>query len=410
MSLPATCSICHIGQSPRVKASRSGYVGAPNAKAIVLHSITNISASAYEDLLSTPLPPFENSIYPGSVHFIVTNTSSIQLAELGDTTYGLDYFDNPTWPGLAALLPVTDVNGPFIHIGLFGEQLSNPLVRLLCCIALDLGINLPIIASSDLQADRPELIIDPTLAAEVSVCVDAGGIDPNPPNIYELEDRVIALEACCISNTAAIAVLDARVDLLEASDIAQNLRLDALEASVASLEATVAILPSLISTIQILQDAIINIQNTCCPEPPTSTCWQYQLLPGDEMVLTPMQGEWLNLPTKIEDTNPPIVLTGPLWRAILPECGTNWQIEATVRFRLTGWCIGKKAQLYIVACGNQYLIAEQTIASTGPQSITLNGNYLLPGTPQCNDVHLVVRSTDADPKVIEFANIRGCCI
>lgn len=410
MSLPATCSVCHIGESCRIKNGRTGYVGAPNAKAIVLHPITTISADAYEDLLSTPVPPYDSSTLPKSVHFIVTDTSAIQLAELSDTTFGLDYFLNPTWPDLAPLLPVTDVNGPFIHVALFGPQLSNSLVTLLCCINVTLGYNLPIISSHDLQSDRPELVIDPTLIAEVDVCVEAGGIDPNPPNIYNLEERVIALEACCVANTTAVAAHEIRLDNLEAYDLTVETRLDALETRTTALEGIVAIIPSLQSQIEILQNLIINIQNNCCPEPPTSTCWQYQLLPGDEMVITPNQAVWLNLPTEIEDTDPPIVLTGPLWRAILPACGTNWQIDATVRFSLTGWCIGKKAQLYLVACGNTYLIAETTIASTGPQSITLNGNFLLPGTPQCSDVHLEVRSTDADPKVVEFANIRGCCV
>lgn len=409
MSLPFPCSISHtdvVGEC-RIENGRAGYNGSPTPKAIVLHPMQGISPEAYEDLIRSPLPKFiAGSTYPKSVHFIVTDNYAIQFAEIADTTFGIDYFLNPTWPGLNPLLPVTDVNGPFIHVALFtSELLTSSLINLLCCINVSLNTNLPIIASSDLQSDRQQLIIDPSLISQVDTCVENGGIDPDPPNIFDLEQRVIALEACCIETRAAIVVLDGRLDVLEPIVAEHETRLDAIDEALEEINEVIAIIPTLQEQINILINQVQNILLNCCPTPPDQTCFRYQLLPGDEMVVTPFQGIWLNLPTKVEDATPPLVITGPLWRARLLDC--TWNLEAIVRFRLTGWCIGKKAQLYLVACGEQYLLAETTIASTGSQSITLTGDFLLP--PGCTDVHLLVRSTDDDPKVIEFAEFKGCC-
>jgi hypothetical protein len=91
------------------------------------------------------------------------------------------------------------------------------------------------------------------------------------------------------------------------------------------------------------------------------------------------------------------------------NCET-WNITAIVRFRLAQWCAGKKASIYLVACGKKYLLAEETITTTGLQVVTLSGQFLLPCG--CTDVHLLVANSDdkiTTAHVVEFADIKGCC-
>lgn len=425
---------CDQFNSSRYTIGRVGYTGAPIPQAIVLHKLKNMSADAWNDQVTSPLPHFQCAVptpslcqefpatpNPKSAHFLVTPTSTVQYVELSNTAFGIDYLLGSTWPGLLALQPITDVNGPFVHIVVDGECANNLLI-LLCCIGVALERSLPIIAASDLQIDRPELTLNPSIQTQVDDCVASGGF-LNPPSVFELEDRVEALEECCQNNSSDIVVLKTDLQLLtNRVKVAEN-DIDALQAQVVDIYEKIAVIPSLVEAVTILQNLVADILKRCCPVKTVTECFRYQLQAGDEMLVTPNQCVWLNLPKKIEDRPVancpnccgPIVKPGPLWMADL-ACDTScsdcqtWDLRATVRFRLAQWCAGKKASLYVVACGKKYLLAEKEITTTGTQSVVLTGEFLLPCG--CTDVHLLVCSSDdkiTPSKVVEFAEFRGCC-
>lgn len=426
---------CNGLNSSRYTPGHVGYQGAPAVQAIVLHLLQGITPDAYADQMVSPLPrflcgvpgpsgcaEFPNTINPKSVHFVVTPTSITQYAEITNTTLGIDYLLNPAWPGLTALIPITDVNGPWIHVALTSLELTESIVTLLCCIGLAVGQSLPIIAASDLQSDRPVIVLSTSLQTQVDSCVAAGGVQ-EPPDIFDLEDRVDALEVCCLNNTTAITVLQANALALTGRVVVLEGKVSAIETSILNILDQLAPVAGLVAQVATLTNLVSDILVRCCPAQLESSCFNYQLLPGSEMLITPNQPVWLNLPTKIEDRDgqgcpqccPAIVTPGPLWAANLCDtpCGCAiWSLEATVRFRLAQWCAGKKASLYLVACGVKYLLAEQTIATTSPQSVTLTGEFLLPTPPCCSDVHLLVATNDdniTSAKVVEFAQFKGCC-
>lgn len=329
----------------------------------------------------------------------------IQYIRLSNTALGLDYLLNATWPGITNLIPIEDVNAPFIHIGLLTDQLCGNVIELLCCISTLYDYPLPIVAASDLQSDRPIIEINPSLITQVDNCVASGGII-DPPNVYDLTDRVIALEICCFDNTSAINRLKPRVRALERRTDAIEFRLGNIDSNIATLYEIVSVIPALQAAIELLQQQIGGLIDTCCPVSSDPDCFHYQLLPSQEMVITPNQPVHINLPTKIEDTTPPTVIPGPLWRAkLLGTC--NWRLEGIVRLRLAQWCVGKKAVLRLVVCGVRYVLDEYVAASTGFQQATLSfSNYFIP--PGCDNVYLEVSVNDDVAKIIEFAQFKGC--
>lgn len=393
--------------------------------AIVIHLLSGIGPEAYNDFLASPCTNFkcppntlgcsdpQGTLNPKSVHFLVTQTGAIQYAELTRVTLGIDYLLNPTWPGISEIDPA-QLNERLIHVAISAtDLLSSSLITLLCCIGIELGLDLPIIAASDLQADRPPLIINPSIPATVSNCILSGGVTPTP-SIDTVIDDIEQLQQCCTDNTSAIIVLQGSVTDLNSRVSSLETRTTLLETKVEDIQTTIAVIPALVEQVTTLINQVNDILTRCCPQPPVNKCIRYQLLPGDEMLITPNQPVWLNLPTKIEDVavadGGPLVMPGPLWQAKLCECA--WRINALVRFRLASWCAGRKASLYLVACGKKYLIAEQVIASTGTQAVTLTGEFLLPGNPCCSDVHLLVATNDdntTSAKVVEFAEISACC-
>lgn len=426
------CNAVHI---TRYTSGRVGYTGAPIPQAIVLHKLNGIGAEAYNNQITSPLPTFQCAVpspslcqefpasqNPKSVHFLVTETGIWQYAELSTTTFGIDYLLGSTWPGLAALLPITDPNAPFIHIAVDTTN-ADTLIRLLCCIGTELQRSLPIIAASDLQADRLELLVNPGLQTQVDMCVASGGFIEQP-SLPDLVDDIEELQECCFDNRSDIVVIQQDIASLNQRVYSlEQWRILATE-QLSSLASITAVIPTLVEQITVLTNQVTDILNRCCPKQLAATCFRYQLLPGDEMIITPNQPVWLNLPTKLEDREQPncvtgccgtIVKPGPLWMADLAcsDCNScaTWDIKATVRFRLAQWCVGKKASLYLVACGRKYLLAEQIITMQGPQVVTLTGNFLLPCG--CTDVHLLVASSDdkiTSAKVVEFAQISGCCV
>lgn len=376
-------------------------------RAIVLHPISGMSAETYINMLGTPLPDScEAGQYPKSVHFIVTDTSAIQVAELSTTTFGLDYVNTNPLPHYL-YFHNENINEQFIHIALFTDNLLSPsLINLICCIDLFYSTLFPVLASSDLQTDRPYLSIDPSLATCVSDCVISGA--QAPLNNIEIQDRLLAVEQCCMSNRGLIDALSHRVYIVEEDNSRLRTRVRNLEVSVSTLQEQVAIIPSLMEAIRLIQIQIGDIINNCCPDTnPAPACWHYQILTSNQFQpIPPQQPVWLNPPKRITDADPPIVTPGPLWKANLSgPCA--WLLDGSVRFRLSDWCRGKKVKLYITYCGTQHFIQEKTITTSGPQIVTMEfTSYPVPGG--CDDVHLSIEHNDTDAKVIEFMNFKGC--
>ena len=391
----------------RITPGHHGYRGAPTPQAIVLHKIS-VDLTTFEGEMYLPLAQDWNTqghVHPLSVHFVVTPTSAIQYAEVTDTTLGLDYLTQTTWPWLVHLFPLNDVNSPFIHIGLTDTNCLNSfLINLVCCIKRELQLDLPIVAASDLQGDRPELIIDPTFITQVNNCLATPVL--NPPTIPDLQDQILEIAQCCLLNTAGLNALRGRVTNLEQTVADLKDRVTNVESNITSIFNTISILPAILTQLQTLQDAVAGILENCCDNGTTDQgCFNYRIGNGQEMVVTPNQPVWVNLPTKVIDTTPPLVIPGPLWKAkLLGTC--NWPLHAIIRFRLNQWCRGKTAKLYLVACGQFYLLDEYTTVSDGTQVITLEGDFILP--PGCSDVHLKVDTNDDTAQIIEFAEFRGC--
>lgn len=400
---PKTCSFT------RYTLGHGHYTTAPHIAAIVIHPIVGIGLEAYEGQLNTPLTKFdEGSINPKSVHFIVTETAAIQYAELSATTLGFDYLKNPTWPGIIPLYPITDVNGPFIHIGFIDDcNYEGTLLRLLCCIIDNLGYVPDLIASVDIQSDRPQYSISPTLRSQYNDCQYISNL-PDPINIFDLEQRIIELEQCCGDNRAQIILLKQRMAAAELKLGNHEVRINNLENQVSVITEQTSQIPSILAQLQILSEQVQYILTHCCPQAPENVCVQYQLNPGNQMLITSNQPVHLNLPLKISDSEPPKVITGPLWKADLSgDC--DWTIEANVRFRLRSWCSGRVAKLSLSICGVIYVIGEYDIPSDGPQVVTLSGNFLLPA-PGCNNVFLYVSHNDDSPQIVEFANFKACSL
>lgn len=395
---PQTCN------TARIKVGRTAPISA-----IVLHPLTNITVETFEVSMGTPLVNFNaGNSNPLSVHFIVTDLASIQYAEIDNTTYGLDYLKAPTWPGITALYPLDDVNAPFIHIAVKADcHTIAGLVSLICCIKRCLGIDLPVIASSDLQCDRPQYVFDPTFTTQVEACV-GDSVQP-APNWIENNERIARLEVCCITNTAKVIDLQRRVDELECTVNNNTCNIHDLIHEVTTLQMTVAQIPAIINQLTLIQQQISDIRENCCPDTaPTTSCFQYQLMPGQEQTITPNQPVRINLPTKIRDTTPPIVTPGPLWRANLSQ-NCTWSLKGTVRFKLNQWCAGTNVWLFIVACGVRSLVAPpQVLTTTGQQLVQVSfDGYLQPGG--CNNVFLEMSIDDQTAQIITFAEFEGCC-
>lgn len=392
---PQSCSAARV-------TGREGH----QIAAIVLHPIQGPMES-FESAMSTPLPQFcSGNINPLSTHFIVTELAAIQLVELSEATYGLDYFKKPTWPFLENLLPLHNPNLPFIHIAIKADAQPIALLNVICCIIQELGVALPIIASHDLQCDREPYLLDPNFITNVENCVASGGNIIPPPSWFDLWKRVQELEACCFSNSAQIRKLAERVTRNEYTIERHTQEITWLKEKIVILEAAVAIIPGLVETIRLIQEQIQNIIENCCPESTEDpVCFNYQLLAGQEQVITPNQPVHLNPPTKVIDQEPPLVITGPLWRAKLLGC--TWVLEGIVRFRLNQWCAGSKAKLWLVACGVRTLLKEEPITSTGTTLVQLSFKDIL--QPACDNVYLEVETTDQTAQIVTFAEFKGCC-
>ena len=406
----------------------SGHCDNP-VEAIVLTPIA-MDYQQYLTLVQTPEPfGFPGTInIPQSVHFVITQTGTyVQMVDIQDTAWGLRTLETPTWP-LASTIPASDINCPFIYIGYEGTEISDlqtdALVPLLCCLADHLGIALDaltVIAAIDLNVQIDDLPgVPPNVIALANNCIE------NPPPVSPLGwsyivETLMALQACCLELTG-------KVEALEAHDVEQDACIASLEEQVAvipELEARIAQVEGLASVVEVLQmqvltnTQVLNKYMDCFTDkcfapllgPAPGECVEYSLGVGQAMTLTPNVPVWINFPNQVIDTEPQTVLPGPLWAASLERPCMN-TIEVSVTIDPSEWCVGEKAWIDIVICGQTTRLQTWTAPSNGPQpALVLTGNTMVTVPPECRDVHVVSGVSDVTTpnKVISSGNINICC-
>lgn len=402
---------------------RPGRSGQPVA---IVYQSVGFTLQVYDSLLATPLPVNYQTAYPRSVHFLIDEVGVIvQYVETNNRAYGLYQYFEPTWPGLT--VNMTDPNDPFLFIGFTGsgsltdDQLSSA-VSLSCCLALQFNISVntnQLIVGRDLDSRRsllPSLPVN--LTGLTSGCVTNGGV-ANLPNIVDLTGRVETLEACCATNSTAILGLNTRLTAEEIKTAQLLIRVTSLEAwrtiAQPAINGLVGTIGSLTTGIQALQ-ALVAKQQICidlvCPDLNGEAVIHYTLLLESQAQVTPPNVPmWLNPPTRVSDENPAAVITGPLWTAVLDN-NCIWRIAVVLRFRFEEWCAGKRAQLFIVACGNQTLIGEKLVTANGRQLVQIEvTNFLLTVPPTCNDVHFLVLHDDiiTPTKTVDYLDVTMRC-
>jgi hypothetical protein len=276
------------------------------------------------------------------------------------------------------------------------------------------------------DSGRPEFVVNPTIVSQVSDCIASGGVDVDPPTIADLEDRVEALEECCAQNTSDIVLLQADVRQLNTRVGRLEDRTDVLEAKVADILTQIAVLPALVEQVQNLVLIVNDILQRCCPKQSEQTCFRYQLLPGDEMIVTANQPVWLNLPTRIEDRSVACGNGGdcparaamdgePLQDGRLRKCCMRWKLVPQGDCAVPTGAVVRGQEGQPVPGGVRQEVPDggaDDRDDRGPV-VTLTGEFLLPSQPCCSDVHLLVASSDdkiTTAHVVEFADFNGCCV
>ncbi len=358
----------------------------------------------------------DNGQSPPDYHYATNGVLNRQYCELKTLVNGVGSTYSPSWP---LYVPSAIPDTQLIHIGLFGAVALDIFdsIPFLCCLMQDAGVpvdDLHIITPYDLNTyisdgltELPDGFVD---AIQACVSLDGG---PEFTDIYkccaqveqlvidveilqeDLVDQGISignLETCCTDNSNAIAALQ--------SDVADNV--NDIATLTSSVNALIEQMLEVMRTLAAHQECI----NEVCGEN-ESTCAHYQI--GGSYQVPPNVPTWLNLTSQIEDASPPIVLAGPLWSAELAgDCA--WVIDASIRYAVSDWCIGEKAELWLVACGVRYLL-DSEIVSTASGAINLSGSFVLNTPPDCTDVHLETYhdSINSPFKIIEYGDFKACC-
>lgn len=372
------------------------------------------------------LPAHFSTAFPQSVHFAVGyNGTVLKFVDLGDTAWGLPDYKNPQWP----YIPTgTDANAPFIFIGLEGLNpntctYSQPqlvaLVNLLCCLGVNLTMGIDdqnVITAYTLNTDFNVLIELPSnILGQAQSCILAGGAQP-VPNLYQLLDRLEAVEACCTAATTAISQLQAQASSGAAQASQNAAAITALESSVSTMTTQLA---SLSSTVQSVAGSFATIQNqllviqACidkvCPVPNCCTEIKYTLSPNQSQVITPNVAVRINFPTRVTDTTPPNVSPGPLWKALL-NCGCIWDAKVAVRFAPAEFCANRKVWVDLHYCGATHRIGE-FVGSGAIEPVVISGSTLIQVPPACDDIYVTVGTDDTTMpnKVVTYGEIQLIC-
>lgn len=138
--------------------------------------------------------------------------------------------------------------------------------------------------------------------------------------------------------------------------------------------------------------------------PPRQILTPIHYIIGTPQLFSAGLGHRINFDTKISDTTPPSVTTGPLWRASLIEA--VYEIEVQLILRAAATCAGKYVQLSLNLCG-EILVIDQITLTGQLTSITLYGKTTQVLTRPC-DLHVLVETNDptVPAHVIETGFIR----
>lgn len=373
---------------------------------------------------------------PKSVHYVISTTGTIyHIVENDDTAWGLSAIDDPSWPLFNSFSCSISLNEPFLHIGFIvgasavpNQVQQDQAALLICCLALQLGMGVTenwVLVARDLDANlnsKPNVLwsVPGNIIPSATVCLANKGTDPySLDQIYTYGSRLADLEAwrvntvdpallelyeCCNTNAEGIAALQEQVAALEAT--VQEINIDALLLQISDLQAGNLALGQRLT---IIESCLLQ-QEIC--DPPALEFIRYRLDYSSEVKLVPSSLQWLNLPIKVQDVNPPIVQTGPLWSARFTscqECGT-YKVTGTIRLAGSDFCVDKILRLYAVINSEEILLGEY-IATDGAQSAYVTGSTIFTVPPDPTDVHLAVYTDDDTvPHVISLADITIECL
>lgn len=402
-------------------------------QAFVLHAIPNFTTESYLAFVKEKFLQGKHydTDYPKSVHYLISDHPIVfQLVELHDRAWGIAQLHDPSYP-LLNQCSWSDHEDLFIHIGFIGQTPTQAQLDLaaeiMCCIVVsEPAINIPInetgiIVARDLDSRLDCLWgVPDSVIAKTQVCVQNNGKDPfrlDDIGTYglriteletwqgETEIRLIDLEVCCCENRNAIAALE--IALAELQETVADINVEDLEQRISDLEAGNL---EVWKAVRVIQNCL-DCAGVCSPETPASI--NYRLDLSSPAKLVPGVLQHLNLPLRINDTNPPIVTTGPLWHAeLLAEAQTlctTFKVKGSARLATAEWCVGRTLELYAVINSENILINDYT-AEAGNQAAAVYGETIF-NVPPDSLVYLALK-TDEDtvPLEIVAASIQIECL
>lgn len=400
------------------------------AAAFVLHQIPQFTAAEYLNFSKTKYGMGRTyyTEYPKSVHFLIDEAGTVyQLVETTDRAWGVTTLQDPSWRGLNTC-SWTDFEDLFIHIGLIGvaptRQQTDMAAYVICCyIVNNAGSqSMETIVARDLDTRLDKLWSVPeTIVAKSQVCIQNNGVDPYDntstvaynSRLDELEawrvetvdPKLLELVECCCDLRDRVDSLEEAVEAIQAT--VDNINIDDLLQRLTDLEAGNL---NIWKAIRVIQNCL-DCAHICVPETPVSI--KYRLDLSDAAKLVPGAMQHLNLPIKINDTDPPIVTTGPLWYAELTAeaqtlC-TTFKIKASVRLAAADWCAGRILELYAVINSENILLNKYT-AEAGSQSAAVYGETIF-AVPPDTTIYLAVKTDeDTSPLEIVAAQIEIICL
>lgn len=266
------------------------------------------------------------------------------------------------------------------------EQLRSA-ARLACCLAKHFGIvdqnNVPIVKPIyQLDSTKPLRKIPSDFFAYLSACY-SGDIPeetpaPQPSCCDELRSDLARLNDSLAQLRRRLEALEAKPDPLplinqvEARVISLEGRVGMLESSHQALQAQVATMSARIARLERCFERLPQ-----CNETPPPCEIVYRI--SERLQLTPMVNHIINFAQRVQDQDPPLVTTGPLWQAMLSDGGPSrtWTVTGEIQIEAREWCVNKGVRIYVQDCsGNAVLVAQWIAPSGGPHPpVTLNWSY-----------------------------------
>ncbi|MDW8293243.1 MAG: hypothetical protein RML84_09160 [Anaerolineae bacterium] len=300
---------------------------------------------------------------PFSADYIVGRDGSIdQLLPL-DTCVSIPLCGNTATRYITVVLEGDDV---------FTRQQMRVAARLVCCLVRHYSLfdpqGAPLVrAIGELDSTKLLRRLPTEFRAFLSACLsgDEPDVEPSPQpqccdvlrddlarlrdDLARLRDRIAALEARP-DLTPRVQQLEARVQALEARVQQSETRLDALQAQVATFSARIARL-----------EACYERLPQCAESPPPCEI-VYRI--GAPLRLVPMINQIVDFSVRVQDQDPPLVTTGPLWQAMLSNGGParTWTVSGELLIDAREWCVNKGVRLYLQDCSGALVQVAQWVS------------------------------------------------